>query len=177
MSRIVSLSAAAATVAAMPSMAFAHTGVGSVAGFAAGIAHPFGGIDHLVVMIAVGLYAAQLGGRALWAVPASFVALMSVGGVLGAMAIGLPFVEVMITISVVALVAAVVLRIQLPTLIAAALAGLFAIFHGHAHGAEMPHATEGLSYGLGFIVATAALHGVGIAIGLMRERIAARLSA
>jgi urease accessory protein len=176
MSRIAQLSAAAAVVL-MPSLAFAHTGVGSVAGFAAGFLHPFTGIDHLVVMIAVGIYAAQLGGRALWAVPSSFVALMGVGGALGAMAIGLPFVEIAIAISMVALVAVIALRVQLPTVIAAALAGLFAIFHGHAHGAEMPQAADALGYGLGFVVATAALHAVGIAIGQMRERIAARLSA
>ena len=167
----------ALAIALAPTLAFAHTGVGSVAGFAAGFVHPLGGIDHLVVMIAVGIYAAQLGGRALWAVPASFVALMAVGGALGAAGIGLPFVEIMIALSIVALGIVIAFRIDMPIVAAAALVGAFAIFHGHAHGAEMPETASGLGYGIGFVVATTMLHAVGIGLGLGREKVAARLSA
>jgi urease accessory protein len=165
MSRIAYLSAAAA-VALMPSLAFAHTAVGPTTGFAPGFLHPLGGIDHMLVMIAVGIYAAQLGGRALWVVPTSFVALMIVGGALGMGGLGLPFVEIGIALSVVALGGAVALGIDMPTAAAAALVGVFALFHGHAHGTEMPETASGLAYGAGFVAATAMLHLAGIAVGL-----------
>jgi urease accessory protein len=164
----------ALSLAFAPGVAFAHTGAGSAAGLAHGLAHPLGGIDHLIVMVAVGVYAAQLGGRALWAVPASFVTLMAGGGALGMTGVGLPFVEIAIALSVVALVAAVVLRVRMPTIAAAALVGAFAIFHGHAHGTEMPETISSLSYGLGFVVATAALHAIGIGFVSVVRR--ARLS-
>jgi urease accessory protein len=155
----------ALSLAFAPGIALAHTGgATAAAGFTHGLVHPLGGIDHLVVMVAVGVFAAQLGGRTLWAVPASFVALMAVGGALGVTGVGLPFVEVAIALSVVALVAAVVLRVRMPSVAAAALVGAFAIFHGHAHGTEMPETASGLSYGLGFVVATAALHAIGIGL-------------
>ena len=113
-------------------------------------------------MVAVGLYAASLDGRAMYLVPAAFVAMMAVGGAIGISGVALPFVELGIALSVLVLGAAVALRIPLSTMAAVALVGSFAIFHGHAHGAELPLGTSGLSYAVGFVVATALLHAVGI---------------
>ena len=150
----------------MAAVADAHTGVGSTMGFAHGFGHPFGGLDHVLAMVAVGLFAANLGGRALWLVPASFVGMMAVGGALGIGGIEMKFVEIGIAASVIVLGLAVALQWNLPVAGAMALAGFFALFHGHAHGAEMPTDASGLAYGLGFVIATAILHMIGIAIGL-----------
>ena len=143
----------------------AHVGAGPVNGFAHGFAHPWTGIDHILTMIAVGVFAFNLGGRALWVVPLSFVGMMMVGGALGMAGVAIPFVEAGIGFSVLALGLAVAFGLNLPTLAAMACVGLFAIFHGHAHGAEMPESASGLEYGAGFILATASLHAVGIGIG------------
>ena len=151
--------------ALLPSMASAHTGVGDTVGFAHGFLHPLNGLDHVLAMVMVGVFAWQLGGRALWLVPATFVALMAVGGALGVAGIGLPFVEAGIALSVIVLGAVVALRVQAPVAVAMAVVGLFAIFHGHAHGAEMPETAAGLGYGLGFMLATALLHAAGIGLG------------
>ena len=132
------IAAAAAALIALSGAALAHTGAGATSGFAHGFVHPIGGLDHVLAMVAVGLYAALLGGRALWLVPATFVGAMALGGALGMAGLALPYGEIGIALSVIALGLAVALRISLPVLIATALAGLFAIFHGHAHGAEMP---------------------------------------
>ena len=124
------------------------------------------GIDHLLAMTAVGLFAAHLGGRALWAVPATFVAVMALGGVSGAAGISLPFVETAIALSVVVFGLMIFSGMAPPVLAAMALVGIFAIFHGHAHGTEMPVDGSGILYGIGFMVATALLHGFGITLGL-----------
>jgi urease accessory protein len=166
------IAAAAAALLALPGMALAHT-AGTASGFAHGFIHPIGGLDHVLAMVAVGLYAALLGGRALWLVPATFVGMMAAGGALGMAGLVLPHAEIGIALSVIALGLAVALRIGLPTLIAMALTGLFAIFHGHAHGVEMPDAS-GLTYAAGFLLATALLHGVGIALGLAAGRLSER---
>lgn len=159
------------TLAALaPSAAFAHTGVGDVHGFAHGFLHPLSGLDHVLAMVAVGLFAAQRGGRALWLVPLAFLGMMIAGGALGAAGVGLPYVEAGIALSVVVLGAAVALRLDLPTTLAMALVGVFAVFHGHAHGAEMPETASGLAYGAGFIGATALLHAVGLGLGLALGR-------
>jgi urease accessory protein len=150
----------------LPTVAWAHSGHDVTLGFAAGFTHPVTGIDHVLAMVAVGLFAANLGGRALWAVPLSFVAVMAMGGALGAAGIAVPFVEAGIAISVIVLGLAVALRWKAPVAGAMALVGLFAIFHGHAHGTEMPVNAVGLEYGLGFLLATALLHGAGIGLGL-----------
>ena len=150
-----------------PSVAFAHTGVGDTAGFAHGFLHPLTGLDHVLAMVMVGVFAWQLGGRALWLVPATFVALMAVGGALGVAGIGVPFVEAGIALSVIVLGAIVALRIQAPVAVAMAVVGLFAIFHGHAHGSEMPESAAGLAYGLGFMLATALLHAAGVGLGFL----------
>ena len=157
-----------------PALAFAHTGVGDAHGFAHGFLHPIGGLDHVLAMVAVGIFAANLGGRALWAVPASFVALMAFGGFLGMAGIDLPFVELGIALSVVALGGAVALGWKnWPLDAAMALVGVFALFHGHAHGAEMPEAASGAAYAAGFMLATATLHLVGIGIGLAIGKVGA----
>jgi urease accessory protein len=150
----------------LPTAAWAHPGHDATVGFAAGFVHPVTGLDHVLAMIAVGLFAANLGGRALWAVPLSFVSVMALGGALGVAGIAVPFVETGIAISVIVLGLTVALRWKAPVAMAMALVGLFALFHGHAHGAEMPVNATGLEYGLGFVLATALLHGAGLGLGL-----------
>ena len=172
MRQLARLTAALALVALGAAPAAAHPGPGD--GFAAGFAHPLGGFDHLLVMVAVGLWAAQLGGRALWAVPAAFVAVMAAGGALGTAGVALPGVEAWIAASAVVLGLAVAFAIKAPVAAGAALVGLFALFHGHAHGSELPAGASGLAFGLGFALATAALHGAGLAAGLYSRDVAGR---
>jgi urease accessory protein len=150
--------------------AFAHPGHIETSSFAAGIAHPLSGLDHIAVMIAVGLWAALKGGRALWVWPAAFVGLMLVGGALGMAHVALPFVEPGILASVVALGLLVVSAVDLPVVTGAAIVGVFALFHGHAHGSEVAENIRGLEYMAGFAVATATLHLVGIAFAQMMTR-------
>lgn len=168
--------ALAALVAMVPALASAHTGVGSTVGFANGLVHPIGGIDHVLAMVAVGIFAANLGGRALCAVPLTFMTLMAVGGALGIAGMPLPFVEIGIALSIVVLGLVVAVRYEWPVAAAMALVGVFAIFHGHAHGAEMPVAASGAAYALGFVLATGILHLAGIAIGLGVSQVGARHS-
>ncbi len=150
-----------------PSMALAHSGpAGHTHGFVHGFLHPLGGLDHVLAMVAVGLLAAHLGGRALLLVPASFVSLMALGGALGFTGIALPYAELAIALSVVVLGALVAFRANLPLALASLIAGGFAIFHGYAHGAELPVGASSLSYAAGFLIATALLHLSGIALGL-----------
>ncbi|HEY4987834.1 MAG TPA: HupE/UreJ family protein [Bradyrhizobium sp.] len=149
-----------------PSVAFAHPGHGEGGSLLAGFIHPFSGIDHLLAMTAVGLFAAHLGGRALWAVPATFVAMMALGGVFGAAGVSLPFAETAIALSVLVFGFVIFSGMTPPVLAAMALVGIFAIFHGHAHGTEMPVGGSGVVYGIGFMVATTLLHGFGITLGL-----------
>ena len=148
----------------------AHTGIGAASGLLAGLSHPFAGLDHLLAMSAVGLWAASLGGRAMWAVPAAFVAAMAVGG-LGAGGMAFPAVELMIGLSVVALGALVALKIKVPAAAGMAIVAAFALAHGHAHGSEMPATASALAYGVGFIAATTILHGVGMGLGLTLQRL------
>ncbi len=149
----------------LPSLAFAHTGVGTVNGFYAGFAHPISGLDHVIAMVLVGLYAFQVGGRAKWVVPATFVVLMAVGGLLGHLGVQVPFVEAGIAVSVLATGLAVTFAVGLPTVLIATVTGLFAVFHGYVHGTEMPDTVGGATYAFGFLVATALLHGVGAGFG------------
>jgi urease accessory protein len=148
----------------------AHAGAGDVGGFLHGFAHPLGGIDHVLAMVAVGLFAVQLGGRALWLVPLAFTAMMGLGGAVGMAGANFPFVELGIGLSVVVMGVAVASGLRLPIAAAMALVALFAIFHGYAHGAEMPGSASALEYGLGFVLATAALHATGIGLGLLIGR-------
>ena len=162
--------AAALALAATP--ALAHTGVGAASGLAAGMIHPIAGLDHVLAMVTVGLFAGQMGGRALWLVPVTFVLVMALGGAVGVAGIDLPFVEAGIALSLVVLGAAVAFRLRAPVAVAMAVAGLFAVFHGHAHGGEMPQDAAGLAYGLGFMLATAGLHVAGIGFGSLAGRLA-----
>lgn len=173
MTRLPRLAALSLTLATLlPSAAFAHTGAGSTSGFVNGFMHPVGGLDHVLAMVAVGLLAARLGGRALWAVPLAFVAMMVGGGMAGVGGMPLPFVEQGITGSIIVLGFVIALGSRLSTPVAMALAGFFAIFHGHAHGTEMPVDVAGIAYGAGFAAATALLHGAGLALGFTANGIA-----
>jgi urease accessory protein len=156
--------------------AFAHVGQGHVVGFAYGFAHPLSGLDHIIAMVAVGLYAANLGGRNLWLVPSAFVATMIFGGILGYSGFPLPLVEMGIGLSVVVMSMAVSAGFNLPTLGAMALVSLFALFHGHAHGSEGVELTSFLPYAAGFIIATTLLHLAGIGLGLGLDKFGATVS-
>jgi len=154
-----------------PAWAHAHVGVGQTSSLADGLLHPITGLDHVAVMLAVGLWAAMRGGRALWAVPASFVFVMALGGLLGMWGISIPFVESGIITSVLVLGVLVAAAVRLPLLASSLLVALFALFHGHAHGAEMPETAFGLAYGLGVLAGTGLLHGCGIGLGLCAQRL------
>ncbi len=156
--------AAALSLLALP--ASAHVGVGDTSSFAAGFAHPLSGLDHIAVMVAVGLWAALKGGRALWIWPACFVGVMLAGGALGMLHVPIPFVEPAILASVVALGLLIALAVDLPLWTGGLIIGGFALFHGHAHGIEVPESASGIEYMAGFALATAALHAVGIGSGL-----------
>jgi urease accessory protein len=147
--------------------ASAHTGSHAVTGFMSGLTHPLSGLDHLLAMIAIGLWAAQQGGRALWAVPAAFVSAMVLGGGLALTGLVLPQVETGIAASVLVLGLLVATRRQWAVTAGMAIAAAFAIFHGYAHGLEMPQAASPALYALGFVLATVFLHGVGLAGSLI----------
>jgi urease accessory protein len=153
----------ALVLALLPTAAFAHTGHGDVAGILHGFMHPVGGLDHVLAMVAVGVFAFVLGGRAPWLVPLSFVLMMGVGFLLGVGQVGVPFVELGIALSSIVIGAVAAWGKPMPVAAAMSLVGVFAIFHGHAHGAEMPANAAGFDYALGFMLATALLHLVGIA--------------
>ncbi|MCQ4631089.1 HupE/UreJ family protein [Shinella sp. CPCC 100929] len=156
---------ALAALAATTAPAFAHLNPQEHGSFMAGFSHPLFGLDHILVMVAVGLWAAQIGGKALWAVPTAFVATMALGFSLALAGIALPFVEPAILASVVALGLLVAMAVKLDTVVSAAIVAVFALFHGHAHGGELGSAGA-LSFGIGFVIATALLHGAGIGLGL-----------
>jgi urease accessory protein len=157
------LFAVAATLA--PTIASAHPGHDGT-DLVHGFLHPLGGVDHIIAMVAVGLLAARLGGRALWLVPASFVIAMAAAGVAGMAGIALPYAEAGIAISVVVLGVVAVFGLAMPVAAAMGLVAFFAVFHGYAHGIEMPETASGLAYGAGFVAATALLHAAGIGLGL-----------
>jgi len=146
----------------LPTLAHAHIGVGVASGWMHGVLHPFLGLDHLFAMLAVGLWARQMGGRALWAIPLTFVSVMALGGLLSMSEMSLPFIEGGIFFSLIALGFLVAVAIQLPLSVSAGIVGVFALFHGYAHVTEMPKSASGLSYALGFMLSTALLHVAGI---------------
>jgi urease accessory protein len=164
----------------IPTAALAHVGIGSTSGFSHGFMHPLGGLDHQLAMVLVGILAVQLGGRAIWLLPLTFMSLMALGGMLGIIGAPLQFIEIGIALSLICLGLAVACRVGLPMILAAGLVGLFAIFHGHAHGAEMPVDVSSIEYGIGFLLATGLLHAIGLAIGFVigatSERFGANLS-
>jgi urease accessory protein len=160
-----------ATAILAPGAAWAHVGGGSTSSFNSGFLHPIGGLDHVLAMVAVGMFAANLGGRALWAVPLTFVVLMAGGGLLGIEKVAIPYVEAGIALSVVVLGLMVALQARWPVAAAMALVGVFAIFHGHAHGEEMPIDGSGAAYAAGFMIATAILHFAGVALGIALQQV------
>ena len=151
---------------AAPVAAFAHPGHAGH-GFGAGFMHPLSGVDHLLAMLAVGLWAAQSGGRAHWAIPSTFVAVMALGGVLGAAGVGLPMVELGIAGSVAVFGLLVAFGARLPLGAAMSVTAVLAMCHGYAHGAEMAPGASLMVYGAGFAVATTMLHGAGLLVGRM----------
>ncbi|HEY5753009.1 MAG TPA: HupE/UreJ family protein [Chthoniobacterales bacterium] len=158
-----------ALVLLAPSLAEAHPGHGAHTPFLDGLAHPVNGVDHVLAMIAVGIFAVQRGGRAIWAIPTAFISAMALGGILGINHFTLPLVETGILFSNLALgiLIAFALAKKLPLWAGISTIAVFAVFHGYAHGAEMPATASGFHYGAGFLIATAALHGSGVAFSLL----------
>ncbi len=151
----------------MPALSQAHIENGQASGFITGMAHPWSGLDHILAMIAVGLWGAQLGNPAIWVLPVTFPMMMAIGALLGLIGIPLPGVEVGIALSAVILGTMVLFSVRAGLIVAAVLVGFFALFHGHAHGTELPAGQSGLLYSMGFVISTGCLHGVGILIGLV----------
>lgn len=149
--------------------AFAHPLKSEATGFITGFRHPISGFDHVLAMVAVGLWGAQLGAPAIWMLPVAFPLVMAVGGMLGLMGVPIPGIEIGIAMSAILLGAAVMFELKPPLTIAALLVGFFAIFHGHAHGAELPPGQSAMLYSIGFVIATGCLHAVGIGIGTVHR--------
>jgi urease accessory protein len=163
------LVALVAVLLAWPRMAFAHIQSGEAGGFLSGLSHPISGLDHVLAMISVGLWGAQLGAPAVWLLPVTFPMVMAFGGMLGLLGISLPGVEIGIALSAIVLGLMIFREAQPPLWVAAVVVGVFAIFHGHAHGTELPAGESGLLYSIGFVVATGLLHATGITIGLVHR--------
>lgn len=161
------------------SLSYAHGGTGLSSGLAGGFMHPLSGLDHIAAMVAVGLWGAFLGRPAIWLLPVVFPLIMVVGGVFGMLHLPIPAIETGIASSAIVLGLMVALAARPPLWVAAIMVAIFAIFHGYAHGAELPNATNPIAYSIGFVVATGLLHLSGIAFGLLVEwpqgKIAVRL--
>ena len=169
--RVVAAPLAFAFALLLATPAFAHVGVeGLRGGFTAGFEHPLFGLDHVIAMVAVGLWGAFLGMPAIWLLPVVFPMVMAFGGALGVIGVPIPHVETGIALSAVLLGLAVAAAFRPPLWVAAVLVGAFAIFHGHAHGAELPAAASPLAFSAGFVIATGCLHLCGIAFGLLAGR-------
>ena len=162
--------AVAAIVALAPVPALAHMESGPLGGFQSGFIHPIVGADHLLAMLAVGIWGAQMGGRNVWTLPVTFPLIMAAGGILGMSGIALPNVELGIALSVFVLGLAIAFAWKAPEWAALLLIAGFAVFHGHAHGTELPTAVDAASYAVGFVVATGLIHVIGIGIGLLLDR-------
>jgi urease accessory protein len=162
----------AAALVLIPTAASAHPGLPHTHDFVHGFVHPLGGLDHVLAMIAVGLLAVQLGGRALWFVPAAFVMAMAAAGLFSMSGSSIPYIETGIALSVLVLGVVIALRVGMPVVIAIAMVAVFAVFHGYSHGIEMlaNEIAAGWLYGIGFVAATILLHGVGIVAGLLVAR-------
>jgi len=164
----------AARAALVPAMlwaqaAFAHVGPAEAVGLLTGLLHPLSGADHVLAMLAVGLWGAQLGAPAIWVLPIAFPLMMTLGAMLGFLGVPVPGIEYGIAASAILLGAAVAFELRPPLVVAALLVGVFAIFHGHAHGAELPAGQSALLYSIGFVVATGSLHAAGIGIGTVHR--------
>ncbi len=164
------LAPTAAVMTVLATAAEAHTGQGVTHAFSAGFAHPLGGLDHLLAMVALGLWAGLAGGRALWLWPASFVGAMVIGGAIGMAGVPMSFVEQGIVGSVIVIGLATALAFSPSLAIGVAMAALAGLFHGHAHGTEVPADASGLTYAAGFALATMLLHAVGIALTVIATR-------
>lgn len=168
------LRAVFAVLLVLPSLAFAHPGHDGPHDFewdfSNGFAHPLTGLDHLLAMVAIGLWAGQLGGRARWLIPGAFVGIMTLGAVLARAGAVIPGVEQMIAASVVVLGLLIATAARLPLAAGMGVAALFALFHGFAHGAEMPATAATLSFGAGFVLATVLLHAAGLGFGWLAAR-------
>jgi urease accessory protein len=162
---LASLAGSTISLLFLPTLAFAHPGHGA-GGLAAGFLHPVFGIDHVLAMLLVGVIAARIGGRGLWLLPTSFVGMMIAGGILGTSGVALDHLEIVIAASLVVFGAAAATSLRIPVAVLSLLTGGFALFHGYAHGAEMPAEADATSFALGFVAATAVLHAVGIALWL-----------
>src|SRR5512147_1713114 len=163
------VSALAAVVLSVPASAFAHVERGQATGFITGLQHPWSGLDHVLAIIAVGIWGAQLGNPAMWLLPVTFPMVMSMGAMMGLLGIPLPGIEIGIALSAILLGAMVVGEVRPKMIVAALLIGFFAMFHGHAHGTELPAGQSGLLYSMGFVMATGCLHAIGIALGLVHR--------
>ena len=161
---------AAAVVAAVSAPALAHVEAGQATGLLSGFLHPISGLDHVLAMVAVGLWGAILGAPAIWVLPIAFPLVMAMGALLGFLGVPLPGVEYGIAASAILLGAAVAFEVRPPVAFAALLVGVFAIFHGYAHGSELPPGQSALLFSMGFVIATGALHAVGIGIGALHAR-------
>lgn len=150
-------------------LAFAHPQKGEAVGFLTGFRHPISGLDHVLAMVAVGLWGAQLGAPAIWVLPVAFPMVMAFGGMLGLMGVPLPGTEYGIALSAILLGAVVLFEVRPRLWVAATLVGVFAIFHGHAHGTELPPGQSALLYSMGFVIATGCLHALGIGIGTVHR--------
>jgi len=166
----------ALTILLWPVLAHAHIESGEAGGFLTGLGHPVSGLDHVLAMISVGLWGAQLGAPAMWLLPVAFPMMMACGGMLGLMGMPLPGVEVGIAVSAIVLGAMVLSEARPPLWVALTIVAFFAVFHGHAHGTELPEGQSGLLYSMGFVIATGCLHGVGIGIGLIHRWTAGRVA-
>ena len=159
-----------------PLYAWAHVDGGEAGGFLTGLQHPVSGLDHVVAMLAVGLWGGQLGAPAMWLLPVVFPMMMAGGGMLGLVGIPIPGVEIGIAVSAVILGFMVLTEARLKIQLAMVIVAFFAIFHGHAHGTELPAGQSGLLYSIGFVSATGCLHGMGIALGIIHKWQAGRLA-
>jgi urease accessory protein len=149
--------------------ALAHVEGGVAGGFLSGFSHPISGLDHVLAMVAVGLWGAQLGAPAIWLLPVAFPIMMAFGGLLGLSGVELPAVELGIALSAVMLGALILGAVRLPLAAALLVVGFFAVFHGHAHGTEMTPGQSAILYSIGFVIATGLMHGLGIGIGLIQR--------
>lgn len=149
---------------------YAHTFVASGAGLWEGVFHPVIGIDHFVAMFAVGLWASQIGGKAIWYIPLTFVVMMIIGSVLGISGVFFSDIELGIAVSVVLLGYLILLSIHLPTIISMGLVSLFALLHGHAHGTELPQMASPIFYSLGFVFSTISIHFLGLGVGSLAQK-------
>ncbi|MEN8693075.1 MAG: HupE/UreJ family protein [Desulfobacterales bacterium] len=155
--------------------ALAHVQEGQAQGFLTGLHHPISGLDHVLAMIAVGLWGAQLGAPAVWMLPVAFPMMMAFGGFLGLLDIPLPGVEIGIALSALLLGFMIAREAKPSLMVSVVIVAFFAIFHGHAHGTELPPGQSGMLYSLGFVVSTGCLHGIGITIGLIHKWRAGRI--